>query len=70
MNSVPTPAACACATIAAMLPPFDWLTYQIHIPWPSSGLGPTAPTCAGVTGTGVGFGRGGRRPYLTIEIGP
>ena len=52
MNSVVTPAACACATIDATLPALDLLTYQIHMPWPSNGEPLTAPTAAGA-GVGV-----------------
>ncbi len=58
MNSVVTPAACACATIDATLPPLDLLTYQIHIPWPSSAEPLTAPTAAGA-GVGGAFVTGG-----------
>src|SRR5258708_36108773 len=67
MNSVLTPAAWACAAIEAMLPPLDWLRYQIHIPWPSSAEPLTAPPSIGVgrRGTGVfGFGGGGAGPEI------
>ena len=57
MNSVLTPAARAWATIEATLPPFDRLTYQIHIPWPSKAV-PLAPPVIGPDCTGRG-GRGG-----------
>src|SRR5437764_7988580 len=33
-NTVVTPCALACATIALGSPPLDWLTYQIHMPVP------------------------------------
>ena len=39
MNRVETPAAWACAAIAATLPPLERLRYQIHMPWPSNTLG-------------------------------
>ena len=69
MNSVVTPAACACATIAARLPPLDLLTYQIHMPWPSKAEPLTAPTVrrrAVLRFAAAGAARGGRRrsgPY-------
>ncbi len=57
MNRVLTPAACAWATIAAMLPPSDLLRYQIHMPWPSKGLPATATLLAGAGSTFGGVGR-------------
>jgi hypothetical protein len=56
MNSVLTPAAWACAAIAATLPPSDLLMYQIHMPWPSNAVPPTAPTSAGGGSLGGGGG--------------
>ncbi len=57
MNSVVTPAACACAAIAATEPPSDLLRYQIHMPWPSNAVPLTAALLTG--GGSVGGGGGG-----------
>ncbi len=65
-NTVPTPAACARAAIAAMLPLSDWLRYQIHIPWSANAVAAAGVEFAG----GEGFGAGGCSAWLTIWIGP
>ena len=54
-NTVFTPACCARATIAGMLPPSDLLTYQIHMPVLSNAV----PLPRMLLGVG-----------LRIEIGP
>jgi hypothetical protein len=61
MNTVLTPAACACAAIAATLPPSDLLTYQIHMPWLSKAV-PLAATA--LTGGGSLGGGGGCKAWL------
>src|SRR3954453_23395892 len=34
------------ATIDGMLPPLEWETYQIHIPWRSNGVPPAPGACS------------------------
>jgi hypothetical protein len=54
-NSVVTSAAWAWAMIEARLPPSDWLTYQIHMPWPSKAV-PVAVVAVGAATTFGGVG--------------
>ena len=62
MNSVVTPAACACAAIDATLPPSEALMYQIHMPWPANAV-PLA-VVAVVVGGGATTDLRGRRVQL------
>src|SRR2546423_7333164 len=69
MTSVLPPAARAWATIEGTLPPFERLTYQVHMPWPSKAV-PLAPPVIGPDCTGGRGGRGGGSARRETENGP